>query len=100
MSIITGRVARVYLHTEVTSKNVTLIQPNDKILHQSYLKAFADDNHTIRATRKLKLVLAREEKTLWEKEKILVTSIFSFSHNVFKRFFAQCVKRRDPLLSR
>ena len=23
-------------------------------------------------------------KTLWEKEKILVASIFSFSHNVFK----------------
>ena len=23
-------------------------------------------------------------KTLWEKEKMLVTSIFSFSHNVFK----------------
>ena len=25
-----------------------------------------------------------EEKTLWEKEKLLVTSNFSFSHNVFK----------------
>ena len=28
-------------------------------------------------------------KTLWEKEKMLVTSIFSFSHNVFKRVFTQ-----------
>ena len=27
-----------------------------------------------------------EWKTLWEKEKMLVTSIFSFSHNVFKSF--------------
>ena len=26
-----------------------------------------------------------EKKTLWEKEKMLVTSIFSFSHSVFKR---------------
>ena len=25
-----------------------------------------------------------EQKTLWEKEKLLVTSNFSFSHNVFK----------------
>ena len=25
-----------------------------------------------------------EKKTLWKKEKMLVTSIFSFSHNVFK----------------
>ena len=25
------------------------------------------------------------EKTFWEKEKMLVTSIFSFSQNVFKR---------------
>ena len=24
-------------------------------------------------------------KTMWKKEKMLVTSIFSFSHNVFKR---------------
>ena len=26
-----------------------------------------------------------KKKTLWEKEKLLVTSNFSFSHNVFKR---------------
>ena len=30
-----------------------------------------------------------EEKTLWEKEKLLVTSNFSFSHNVFKRRLLQ-----------
>ena len=29
------------------------------------------------------------KKTLWEKEKLLVTSIFSFSHNVFKRLVSQ-----------
>ena len=29
------------------------------------------------------------KKTLWEKEKLLVTSNFSFSHCVFKRFVSQ-----------
>ena len=28
-------------------------------------------------------------ETLWEKEKLLVTSNFSFSHSVFKRFVSQ-----------
>ena len=28
-------------------------------------------------------------KTLWEKEKLLVTSIFSFSHSAFKRLVSQ-----------
>ena len=28
------------------------------------------------------------QKTLWEKKKMLVTSIFFFSHNVFKSLFA------------
>ena len=27
------------------------------------------------------------EQTLWEKKKMLVTNIFFFSHNVFKRLF-------------
>ena len=30
-----------------------------------------------------------ELKTLWEKEKLLVTSNFSFSHGVFKRLVSQ-----------
>ena len=34
-------------------------------------------------------------KTLWEKEKMLVTSIFSFSHNVFKRPICQGQRSRD-----
>ena len=50
------------------------------ILDWSKLKACADDK--IHVTKKLKCVLGRVE-TLWEKEKILVTSIFSFSHNGF-----------------
>ena len=31
-------------------------------------------------------------KTLWEKEKLLVTSKFSFSHSVFKRLVLQTRK--------
>ena len=35
------------------------------------------------------------QKTLWEKEKMLVTSIFSFSHNDFKKLSTGFVKRQD-----
>ena len=37
------------------------------------------------------LVFDRFKKTFWEKEKMLVVSIFSFSHNVFKRLFSLCL---------
>ena len=35
------------------------------------------------------------QKTLWEKEKLLVTSNFSFSHSVFKRLVLQTRKNQD-----
>ena len=35
-----------------------------------------------------------ELKTLWEKEKLLVTSNFSFSHSVFKRLVLQTRKNQ------
>ena len=45
-------------------------------------------------TQKWKFDLGRV-KTLREKEKMLVTSIFSFSHNVFKRLLFQgCLKSK------
>ena len=34
------------------------------------------------------------QKTLWEKEKLLVTSYFSFSHSVFKRLVLQTHKNK------
>ena len=34
-------------------------------------------------------------KTLWEKEKLLITSNFSFSHCVFKRLALQTKKNKD-----
>ena len=64
--------------------------PNNKILDKPKLKAFAEVN--LHETHKLKIDLERIEilvekrgvlKTLQEKEKMLVTCIFSFSHNVF-----------------
>ena len=51
--------------------------PNDIIVDWSNLKAF-------HVTEKMKFVLGRVENIM-EKEEILVTSILSFSHNVFKR---------------
>ena len=50
--------------------------------------------------------MGQKKKPLWEKEKMLVTSIFSFSHNVFKRLLFQhhlmlglCGKGLNPLFS-
>ena len=56
--------------------------PNDKFLNLSKLKAFADDK--VNLAEKLKLVLGGVENIVG-KEEMLVTSIFTFSHNVFKR---------------
>ena len=57
--------------------------PNNVILDLSKFKAFADDKKMV--TQKLKFMLGQEQKTLWEKEKILVIGIFSCTHNVFKK---------------
>ena len=54
---------------------------NNIILTRSKFKPFADDK--ILVSQKSKFVLGRGEKTLWEKEKMLVTIIFSFSRNIF-----------------
>ena len=61
--------------------------PNDIFLGCSKLKAFADDK--INVNEKIEICFGKDRKTLWEKEKMLVTSIFSFSHNVFKRVLFQ-----------
>ena len=56
--------------------------PNDKFLDWSKLKAFADDEINV-------TLFWNQYITLWEKEKMLVISIFSFPHNVFKQFLFQ-----------
>ena len=48
------------------------------------IKAFADDKLNVAA---MMISAYDRKKTMWEKQKILVTSIFSFSHNVFKRHY-------------
>ena len=51
----------------------------------------ADDNfNTDESDRKF----SKWEKTQWEKEKLLVTSNFSFSHSVFKRILLQTHKNQ------
>ena len=40
---------------------------------------------------------AKDYKTMWEKEKLLVTSHFSFSYSVFKRLVLQTCKARACL---
>ena len=64
------------------------IQPitRRQVFDSSKLKKFADDNFKFdKNGRKL----SNRVKTLWEKEKLLVTSNFSFSHSVFKRLVSQ-----------
>ena len=56
-----------------------------QILDSSKLKEFADDIFKFENGGK---------KTLWEKEKMLVTSNFSFSRNVFKKLVLQSRKKR------
>ena len=68
--------------------------PNDKIQDWSKRKALADNK--IDVTQKFNLFPKKPWflrvcntsllKTLWEKEKLLVTSNFSFSHSVFYPF--------------
>ena len=58
-----------------------------QISDSSKLKEFADDNFKFEENgRKLS---KRVENTVWEKEKVLVTSYFSFSHSFFKRLVSQ-----------
>ena len=59
--------------------------PNDKFSDKFKLRAFADDK--IKVIYKQKIILGLIKKR--EKEKMLVTSIFFFSHNVFKRLLFQ-----------
>ena len=60
--------------------------PNDKITDWFKVKALADDKSN--ANKKSKFGLG-SWKILREKEKMLVTSIFSFFHNVFKMPLSQ-----------
>ena len=60
--------------------------PDDKILVVSKLKAFADDNFIV---SQMVQFYSELKETLWEKEKMMVASIFSFSRNVCERLVFQ-----------
>ena len=60
--------------------------PQQQILDSSKLKEFADDNFKFDENGRK---LSKRVKALWEKEKLLVMSNFSFSHSVFKRLVSQ-----------
>ena len=65
--------------------------PNDKSLDSSKLKEFADNNFKFDENGRM---FSKQVETLWEKEKLLVTSNFSFSHGVFKRLVLQTCKNQ------
>ena len=58
--------------------------PNNKAFNLTKLKAFADDK--LNAAKMTIFLFDTVENTV-EKEKMLVTSIFSFSHRVFQVLF-------------
>ena len=65
--------------------------PNDKILHKSKLKAFADDK--INVTEGLKLVLRKIEKIIGKRGKACYQHFLLFQ-NFFKGFFLKVIKKR------
>ena len=70
----------------VSGYNVFNPFPQDKILGQVKLKAFADDK--LNVTKMIISVFDRVENIV-RKGEIACTSNFSFSHNVFKRLLSQ-----------
>ena len=64
--------------------------PNDKILDRTKLRVFADDKINL---AKMIILATFILKTLWEKEKMLVASIFFFSQNVFKIHLPQGLQK-------
>ena len=57
----------------------------------SKLKEFADNNSELDENGRK---FSKKVETLWKKEKLLITSNFSFSHSVFKRLVQQTHKNQ------
>ena len=70
-------------------KELTIL-PDDKILDQTKLKAFADEKLDV--TKMIISVFERMENIVGKGE-IACTSNFSFSHNVFKRLLSQMCQK-------
>ena len=69
---------------------LTLSQTKNFRLFQT--DEFADDNFCFHVHGRKQVEMGR--KTLWEKEKLIVTSNFSFSQSVYKRLVLQTHKKQ------
>ena len=73
-------------------KKCIMSLPNNKTLDWSTCKAFAADKFDV---FRIMISVSDRVETLWEKEKMLVTSIFSFFLTMFsKGFFIRVVRSR------
>ena len=68
-----------------------LLFPKRKILDSSKLKEFADNNLKLDENGSK---FSKWVETLWEEEKLLITSNFSFSHSVFESLLLQTRKNQ------
>ena len=69
-------------YTKILLSQLTLYQTT-KFKTAPNSKHVQDDN---KSEWKFEICFVKGKKALWEKEKMVVTSIFSFSHYVFKAF--------------
>ena len=67
--------------------------PDNKILAVFKLKAFADDDFSVVQKRCSFSLIG--QKTLWKKEKMLVTSIFYFPAMFSKAFFSRVIENQE-----
>ena len=63
------------------------------IVDSSKLRDFVEDNFKFDENGREKL--ENRQKTMWEKEKLLIMSNFSFSHSVFKRLVLQTCENKS-----
>ena len=79
-------------HKKVSLCGNMLPFPKRQILDSSKPKVFADND--FKFDKRLRKVLEKGRKHCGEKEKLLVTSNFSFSHSVLKELSSRHVKTR------
>ena len=75
------------MFTSAIMQTIITYYQTTNFIDSSKLKKFADDN--FKFEEKLAESYPNGQKTLWEKEKLLVTSNFSFSPSVSKRLVSQ-----------
>ena len=76
----------VMIFTLLTNYSLTYLQTTNFRLFQTETSSLQT---TISNLTKIAECHPNGKKTVWEKEKLLITSNFSFSHSVFKRLVSQ-----------